>query len=114
MSEKTNARDNALAALSAQKAQIEDNLMALKKACTTDAERATLTLAYTSAVNQYETALTKAFLVNDAGILQSIEEMKTVQSDIQDAIDNAASIGLILNHIADGVRVGSRIITLMG
>ena len=42
MTNAVSTRDQALAALLAQKVQIEDNLMALKGACSSDVERAAL------------------------------------------------------------------------
>jgi hypothetical protein len=39
--------------------------------------------------------------------------MKAIQNQIQDAIDQAAAIGQILNDIASGIQIGSKIITLM-
>lgn len=113
MTNAVSTRDQALAALLAQKVQIEDNLMALKGACSSDVERAALANAYNSAADQYEAALTKALIINDGEVLQNIDGMKAIQDQIQDAIDQAAAIGRILNDIASGIQIGSKIISLM-
>ena len=114
MTNAVNTRDKALAALLAQKVQIEDHLMALKRACGSDVERAVLAHSYNSAADQYEAALTKALIVNDGEVLKNIDDMKASQKQIQDAIDQAAAIGQILNQIASALKIGSKIVTLMG
>ena len=80
MTNAVSTRDQALAALLAQKVQIEDNLMALKRACSSDVERAALAGAYNSAADQYEAALTKALIVNDGEVLQDIDGMRAIQN----------------------------------
>ena len=106
-------RDQVLATLLAQKFLIVDNRMALKGACSSDVERVAVAQAYNSAADQYQAALSKAHIVNDGEVLQNIDGMKAIQDQIQDAIDQAAAIGQILNDIASSLQMGSKIITLM-
>jgi len=113
MTSTVSTRDRALAALLAQKVQLEDHLLELRSACSSDLERAALSHSYNSAADQYEAALTKGLIVNDGEVLQNVDDLKAIQQQIQDAIDQAAAIGDLLNRIASGIKIASKIVTLM-
>ena len=109
----TNSYDSALAALHAQKALLENNLLDLRAACTTDAQRQALATSFHTAVMQYETALTRSLTVNDASVLRGIGQITNIQQQIQDDIDQANNIAGILNKIAASVQFGTSIVSLL-
>ena len=105
--------DAALAALLAQKVQLEDNLFKLQAACTSDAQRQNIAASYHTAVTQYENALNLKLIQNNAAVLQNIAAITAVQRQIQDAIDQANAIANILNKITTGIQIGTSILKLM-
>jgi len=108
-----NSFDTAVAALLAQKVQIENNLLSLQAACVNDSQRKALADSYHSAVAQYETALTMALVTNDAAVQSNVGQISTIQQQVQDAIDQAAAIAGILNKIATGIQIGTSILKMM-
>jgi hypothetical protein len=107
-------RDDAIEALLRQKLWIEENWTRLDAACQSDVEKATLIASYTKARDLWNEAETKNLVMNEGEIAGLLDQLGEVRKQVEDDLAALAEVGDVLNRIAKGVEVGSKIVRLLG
>jgi hypothetical protein len=105
--------DDIIDALQRQKQQLEEHLPELLPRCQNDADRLALTGAYTRATQQWNNAVNQALRTNNPLLDNLVGDLTTLQDEITGMIARADDLGALLNKIATGITIGSKILMLV-
>ena len=105
--------DDIIDALQRQKQQLEEHLPELLSRCQNYAERLALTGAYTRATQQWNGAVNQALRTNNPLLDNLVGDLRTLQDEITGMIARADDFGALLNKIATGITIGSKILMLV-
>jgi len=107
-------RDDAIDALLRQKLWIEENWSRLEAACHSDLEKATLIASYAKARELWSVAETKNLVMNDGEVSGLLTQLAAVRRRVENDLAALAEVSDILERIAKGVELGSKIVLLLG